>query len=81
MEKIKARLFSEEGKRLVNALFCISAIFRKTVFSLLACLAWLAYLLFCIKQAETKGSKIIYGVFFGIAAVLVCVNLFYLLQG
>ena len=76
MKKLEETFFSEKGMRIVNALFCISVIFRKGIITFLACLAWAAYLFFCRKHAASKGSKIVYTVFLGIALVLICVNLY-----
>ena len=39
---------------------------------------WAAYLVFCIKHAESKASRIIGTVFLVIAAVLACVNLYFM---
>ena len=41
-------------------------------------LVWAAYLVFCIKHAESKASRIINTVFLVIAAVLACVNLYFM---
>ena len=41
-------------------------------------LVWVAYLVFCIKHAESKASRIINTVFLVFAAVLACVNLYFM---
>ena len=81
MQKMKEILFSEKGMQLVNILFFLSAIFYRKGFILIAYLAWVVYLSFCIKQAESNGSKIIYSVFMGIAIIMICINLYFLLRG
>ena len=81
MQKIKALLFSEKGMKLVNILFFLSVVFYRSGLVFIAHLAWVVYLSFCIKQAKSKGIKIIYSVFMGIAIILICINLYFLLRG
>ena len=81
MQKMKEILFSEKGMQLVNILLFHSAIFYRKGFIFIAYLAWVVYLSFCIKQAETNGSNIIYSVFMGIAIIMICINLYFLLRG
>ncbi|HJB07483.1 MAG TPA: hypothetical protein H9716_06395 [Candidatus Enterocloster faecavium] len=81
MKKIKDILFSEKGMKIVNTLFVLSMIFYRSGLLFIAYIAWIAYLAFCIKQANTNGSKIIYSSFIGIAAVMICLNLYFLLCG
>ena len=78
---MKEILFSEKGMQLVNILFFLSAIFYRRGFIFIAYLAWVVYLSFCIKQAESNGSKIIYSDFMGIAIIMICINLYFLLRG
>lgn len=79
--KIKEILFSEKGMRVVNTLFFLSMIFYKVGFIFIAYVAWIAYLSFCIKNCESKGSKTVYSVFIAIAFVMICLNLFLLIRG
>lgn len=81
MKKIKGRLFSEDGMKLVNALFFISLLFYRSGLMFVAYLAWIIYLSFCIKHAESKGSKVIYSVFIGVAAIMIGINLYFRLHG
>ena len=81
MQKIKEAFFSEKCMNIVNALFFLSAVFYRSGLIFLAQLAWIVYLSFCIKHTESKGSKIIYFILIGVAAALVCVNLYGLLRG
>ena len=78
MQKLKALFFSEKGMGIVNALFFLSVILRKGVITLFTYLVWAIYLFFCRKHAESKGSRVVYTVFLGIAIILVCVNLYFL---
>ena len=80
MRKLKETLFSPNGMRIVNALFMLSLMFPGIGLSLLADLAWAAYLLFCVKFSQTKVSRIIYCVFLAIAVILSGVNLYALLR-
>ena len=81
MKKIKGILFSEKGMKVVNTLFFLSIIFYRSGLLFIAYIAWIAYLIFCIKHANTNGSKIIYSVYIGIATIMICLNLYFLLRG
>lgn len=80
MRRLKELLFSQKGMRVVNALFFISLLFYRSGFVFIAYIAWIVYLIFCLKHTESKSGRIIYSVFIGIAAVMVCLNLFFLLR-
>lgn len=80
MKKIKDILFSEKGMKIVNVLFLLSMLFYKSGLLFIAYIAWIAYLAFCIKHTDSKGSKIIYSSFIGIAAIMICLNLYFLLR-
>ena len=81
MEKIKDMLFSEKGMRVVNGLFFLSMLFARSGIIFVAYLVWIIYLSFCIRNSTSKGSKVIYGVFIGLAAVMIIVNLYFLIIG
>ena len=76
MKKVKEMFFSERGMAIVNMLFCLSLLIRVGWLTVMTYLVWAAYLVFCIKHAESKASRIIGTVFLLIAAVLACVNLY-----
>ena len=78
MKKLKEAFFSEKGMGIVNMLFCLSLLIRVGWLMVLTYLVWVAYLVFCIKHAESKASKIINTVFLVIAAVLAGVNLYFM---
>ena len=78
MKKLKEVFFSERGMGLINMLFCLSLFFRVGWLTVLTYLVWAMYLFFCRKHAESKASKIINTVFLVIAAVLACVNLYFM---
>ena len=80
MKKIKNLLFSEKGMRMVNVLFFLSAFFHRSGLLFIAYVVWIIYLLFCVKQTESKGSKVVYSVFIGIAVIMICVNLYFLIR-
>lgn len=80
MKNLISALFSPNGMRIVNALFMLSLIFPRSGLGLLANLAWAVYLLFCVKYAEGKVSRIIYTVFLTIAVTLSGINLYSLLR-
>lgn len=81
MKKMKECLFSEKGMKIVNTLFVLSMFFYRSGLIFIAYAAWIVYLTFCIKHTESKGSKIIYFIFVGIAATMICLNLYFLLKG
>ena len=78
MKKLKGMFFSERGMGLVNMLFCLSLLIRVGWLTVMTYLVWAAYLVFCIKHDEPKASRIIGTVFLVIAAVLACVNLYFM---
>ena len=78
MKKLKEVFFSERGMGLVNMLFFLSLLIRVGWLTVMTYLVWVAYLVFRIKHAESKASKIINTVFLVIAAVLACVNLYFI---
>lgn len=79
MQKIKEMFFSEKGIKIVNILFFLSAIFYRSGLLFIAYIAWIIYISFCIKHTESNRSKIVYSIFIGIASILICLNLFFLL--
>ena len=81
MKKLKEMFFSERGMGIVNMLFCLSLLIRVGWLTVMTYLVWAAYLVFCIKHAESKASRIISTGFLGFAAVLAGVNLYILLSG
>lgn len=79
--QIKEILFSEKGMKVVNTLFFLSMLFYRSGFIFVAYVAWIVYLSFCIKNSESKGSKIVYSVFIGLASIMICLNLYFLIRG
>lgn len=80
MKKIKEILFSERGMKIVNTLFFLSVIFYRSGLLFIAYIAWIVYLAFCIKHTDSKGSKIVYSTFIGVAVIMICLNLYFLLR-
>ena len=80
VKKIKEILFSEKGMKIVNTLFLLSLIFYRSGLLFIAYIAWIAYLAFCIKHTDSKGSKIVYSTFIGVAVIMICLNLYFLLR-
>lgn len=81
MKKLKEILFSEKGMKIINTLFFLSVLFYRSGLLFIAYIAWIAYPVFCINHTNENGSKIIYAAFIGIAAVMLCLNLYFLLRG
>lgn len=81
MKKLKDILFSEKRMKIVNTLFFLLLIFYGSGLLFLAYLAWIAYLAFCIRHTNANGSRIVYSAFIGIAVIMICLNLYFLLRG
>ena len=67
--------------KIVNTLFFLSAIFYRSGLIFIAYFAWIVYLSFCVKQVESKGSKVIYFIFMGIASIMIIMKFYFLFQG
>ena len=80
MKKIKEILFSERGMKIVNTLFFLSVIFYRSGLLFIAYIAWIVYLAFCIEHTDSKGSKIVYSTFIGVAVIIISLNLYFLLR-
>ena len=81
MEKAREILFSEKGMQIVNALFFLSLIFYRSGMLFIAYLVWIAYLALCMRHTQAKGGRIVYSALMGFAAIMVCLNLYFLLRG
>ncbi|NLV51370.1 MAG: hypothetical protein GXY20_11835 [Clostridiales bacterium] len=82
MKKLIELLISQRCMTVVNGLFFLAAIFTyngmiKGGLLFIAYFAWLAYLVFCAKNAASKGSKITFSVIIVIVVILICVNLYF----
>ena len=75
MRKIKEILFSENGMKVVNTLFFLAMFFY------MSGLLFVAYIVFCIRNTESRGSKVVYSVFVGLAVVMIGVSLYGLIRG
>ena len=78
--KVRDAIYSENGMKVVNVLFFLSMLSRSP-FAIIAYIAWIVYLVFCFRHTESKAAKIIFGVFIGIAVILICINLFFWISG
>ena len=77
MERIKSILISENGMKIVNALFLLSILIRDRgiVFVFYSC--WIVYLAYCIRNTKSKATQIIYAVLITFAVVMICVNIYF----
>ena len=78
--KIRDAIYSENGMKVVNVLFFLSMLSRSPI-AIIAYIAWIFYLVFCFKHTESKVAKTIFGVFIAIAAIMICLNLFFWIRG
>lgn len=81
MRKIKELIFSENGMKAVNTLFFLAMFFYSSGLLFVAYIVWICYLVFCIRNTESRGSKVVYSVFVGLAVVMIGVSLYGLIQG
>ena len=58
MKKIKSILMSENGMKIVNALFLLSILIRNRgiIFVFYSC--WIIYLAYCIRNTKSKAMQI-----------------------
>ncbi len=81
MRKIKELIFSENGMKAVNTLFFFAMLFYRSGLLFMAYIVWICYLVFCIKNTESKESKVVYSVFVGLVVVMIGVDLYGLIRG
>ena len=77
MKKLQKALFSQNGIRIINTLLFLAIVLRAPVVTICAYALWIAYLVFCIRQSDSKGMNISYGVMIAYAAVIIILNLLY----
>ena len=80
MRKIKELIFSENGMKAVNTLFFLAMFFYMSGLLFVAYIVWICYLVFCIRNTESRGSKVVYSVFVGLAVVMIGVSLYGLIE-
>jgi hypothetical protein len=78
INKLKALLTSDEGMKMVNLLFLLSALSRNRGIIFIAYIIWIVYLVYCIKRTSSKSGRIIYGILIAFAAVMIAFNLYFL---
>lgn len=81
MRKIKEVIFSENGMKAVNVLFFLVMFFYRSGLLFVAYIVWICYLVFCIRNTESRGSKVVYSVFVGLAVAMIGMNLYGLIRG
>lgn len=80
MKKAKEIICSENGMRTVNTLFLLSMVFNRSSLMFITYIIWVAYLVFCVKQTESRVGKVIYSIFIGIAVILICSSIYLLVR-
>ena len=81
MRKIKEVIFSENGMKAVNVLFFLAMFFYRSGLLFVAYIVWICYLVFCIRNTESRRSKVVYSVFVGLAVAMIGMNLYGLIRG
>ena len=78
--KLLDAICSENGMKVVNVLFFLSAVFSRNWLAFLSCVVWIIWLVFCIRRTKSKVVRTIYVVFIGIAMIAIVLNLYFILQ-
>ncbi len=78
MRKFRQYLFSDQGMKLVNGLFFLSALLRNSGLILITYMIWLLYLAKCIKTTPSKTVKVVYTIFAGFAIAMIVMQLVFL---
>lgn len=79
MKKIREILISENGMKIVNLLFFLSAVIRNRGIIFAAYIIWIIYLVYCIKHVKTKPERIVYTVFLIYAVIMILINGYFLI--
>lgn len=80
MKEIMKVLTSEKGMKVVNILFFLCALIRNRGIIMVACLCWIIYLVFCIKNTPDKMTKVIYKGFIVFASIILLANIYFYLK-
>lgn len=75
LKKFKDLMASEKGMSIVNVVFILSILIRNRGIIMVAFALWMVYLGYCWKRTQRRSMKIISGVFFVFAAVMLVLNL------
>lgn len=77
MKKLKDLFLSENGMKIVNALFLISLLIRNRGIILIAHIVWIIYLSFCIRHASSGITKTVYKCFIAFACMVTAANIYF----
>lgn len=80
MRGIKKTLFSEKGMKIVNFLFLLAFLIPNRGFIFIAHAVWIVYLGCCVKSTPSKSAQLVYKTLIVFAAVMICVNLYFLVR-
>lgn len=75
-ERLKKFMCSERGRAFVNAMFILATLARGSGLMFFADILWVVWLVYCVKESETKVGKVIYGCFIVVGVVLFGMNLY-----
>lgn len=73
--KLKTKIYSKNGMRIVNPLFFLSACLRGWI-SFVALLAWVVYLAYCITHTSSRISKTVFALLILFATAIFCMNIY-----
>ena len=78
--KIKTFLESEKGMGIVNVLFVLSMLIRSSSITSAACVAWIIYLKCFRRKTSSKVVRAVNGIFIMFAALMIAVNLYFMIK-
>ena len=80
MSRTKHFLASDQGMKLVNALFFLTMLIRHNGMSMVAYGAWIIYLRYCISETTCSITRKIYKGFVVFASAMILLNLFFYIK-
>ena len=79
-DKLKSVFNSGKAMSVVNLLFLLSLLIPNRGIIVIACTAWIGYLVYSIRNTSSIVVKAANGVFIALAVLMIAVNLYFLLE-
>ena len=81
MKTLQSVLYSGRGMAIVDALFCLSLLLRRSGVILIAYAVWIVYLALGVKLSESRAVKLTNAALIAFAAAMIVVNVGFLVKG
>ena len=81
MEKLKSALYSGRGMAIVDALFFLSLLLRRSGVIFAAYAVWIVYLAFGVKFTDSRAVKLTNAALMAVAATMIVVNAAFSVKG